>query len=93
MRRWIPALFGALGVVLFGGWLGLYADLRELPRWADILIASPVTKIDSFIGQVFFHNKEVDVGVFFVPVAVLYCASIGALVGFGSSFLFSRKAK
>jgi hypothetical protein len=90
MRGWISVLFGAAGAVIFTGWLGLYADMRELPRWADIWLTAPVTGIASFAGHVLFHGKA-DAEGLFVPVAVLYCASIGALAGFGASALFPKR--
>ena len=90
MRRWILVMLGALGSLMLGSWLGLYDDLRMLPGWADILIGSPVAKITGFLEQALFHAQT---GFLFRQVAVLYCASIGALLGFGSSFLFSRRTK
>src|SRR5208282_3807650 len=91
MRRWIPILFGAVGAVMVGYWTGLFEDLRQMPRWADILLAAPVTRIASFVGQVFFHGRA-DADGLFGPVAMLYCVSIGALVGFGISFLFPKRS-
>lgn len=76
---------------MLGSWIGLFDDLRQMPRWADFLLASPVTKIASFVGQVFFHGRA-DAEGLFGPVAILYCVSIGALVGFGVSILLPKKS-
>lgn len=89
MRSWTPILFGAFAAVMLGSCVGLFDDMRQMPQWADYLLASPVTKIASFVGQVFLHGRA-DAEGLFEPVAVLYCISVGAFVGLGIGILLPK---
>jgi hypothetical protein len=90
MYKCALTFLGAVAAIIIAGWIGVFDDLRELPRWADTLITIPVLKIAPFFSDVFFHGKADAEGIF-GPVAFLYCASIGALSGLAASFLFTRK--
>ena len=89
MPRWLLVLLCSNGGVVVGA-LVVFCRHYDTAGLRHVFVGAPVIKVADFLGRLVYHDPGAAV-VFFFPVAVVYWAIIGAVVGFGLSFLVAQR--
>ncbi len=86
MRKWLPTILGfSVGFVI-----GLYVLFFVKPQETPWFVSGPVESISRFLQHWLMPNSDpMAAFLFMIPLIPLYCAVIGAGVGFSLGLLLA----